>query len=137
MQQEELENNNIISEEIEETPAVSEIDIDEIAKKYAENIRVYLKELKDRGENIHFENINPSELTYDDLIVADKLRKGELTNKEFEEYKKSLQPHYDKLRAEKSATDYHHNDSRCNFEAWVNNEMLKLAYQKKHPEKFH
>ncbi len=112
------------------------IDFGGIAEKYAEEIRSFLWQVKNENKNDHLQYVNPDSLNYDDLIIADKLRKGALTNKEFEEYQKSLEPYYEEMAKRHTASDYGSHDTRSNFIAWVGNIMMNQAYQRKHPEKF-
>ncbi len=107
-----------------------------IAEKYAEEIRAFLWHVKNENKNPHLQDVNPDSLNYDDLIFADKLRKGTLTNEEFEEYKKSLEPYYKEIKKQYTVAEHGFHNTRSNFEAWVGNIMMNHAYRKKHPEKF-
>ena len=117
-------------EPIEITPIKPEIkpevDIDEIAKEYAEKVRDYLRQLKDKKADVHFNDINIDELTHDDLIIADKFRKGILSNIEFQEYCKGLKPYFDlKIKEEKNFKIF--KDSRANLEGWIGNKLMVLT----------
>ena len=92
--------------------------------------------MKNENKNPHLQDINPDSLNYDDLILADKLRKGTLTNEEFEEYQKSLKPYYEEVRKQNPKADHDSHNTRSNFIAWVGNIMMNQAYRIKHPEKF-
>lgn len=114
-------------EPIEITPTKSEINsemdvVDEIAKEYAEKVRDYLRQLKDKKENAHFDDINIDELTHDDLIIADKFRRGILSNVEFQEYCKGLKPYFDLKRKEEKDFKIF-KDSRANLEGWIGNQL--------------
>lgn len=77
------------------------IDLDEVARKYAEELRMEIKELKDRELDIHLKNINPEELTYDDLMIFDKAKKYKLTERDFREYSERLREYFKEADASK------------------------------------
>lgn len=112
------------------------LDFGGIAEKYAEEIRAFLWQVKNENKNPHLRDVNPDSLNYDDLILADKLRKGTLTNKEFEEYQKSLKLYYEEVRKQNPMADHDAHNTRSNFIAWIGNIMMNQAYRIKHPEKF-
>ena len=68
----------------------TDINFDEVAKKYAEELRMEIKELKNRELDLHFKNINPEELTYDDLMIFDRAKKYNLTEQDLKNYSERL-----------------------------------------------
>ncbi len=111
-----------------------EIDSDKIAKEYAEGVRDYLRDLKNRNADIHFESINPDELIYDDLMIADKFRKGNLNEEEFNEYRERLRSYVDSTKRDNGEKFNLLEDSRVNFSAWILNKMIIAKFKEKHPE---
>lgn len=75
------------------------IDLDEVARKYAEGLLMEIKELKDRKLDLHLKNINPEELTYDDLMIFDKAKKYKLTERDFREYSERLREYFKEVDA--------------------------------------
>ncbi|MBU2219051.1 MAG: hypothetical protein ABIG69_03430 [Bacteroidota bacterium] len=67
-----------------------EIDLDDVARQYAENLRSEISELKEKEADPHLEKINPSELIYEDLIIYDKAKKYQLSHHEFQSYLEGL-----------------------------------------------
>ena len=111
-----------------------EIDSDKIAKEYAEKVRERLRDLKNKNADIHFESINPDELTYDDLMIADKFQKGNLSKKEFNEYRERLQSYIDLAKRDNGENFNLLKDSRVNLSAWILNKMIISEFKEKHPE---
>ena len=111
-----------------------EIDSDKIAKEYAEKVRERLRDLKNKNADIHFESINPDELTYDDLMIADKFQKGNLSKKEFNEYRERLQSYIDLTKRDNGENLNLLEDSRVNLSAWILNKMIIFEFKEKHPE---
>ncbi len=111
-----------------------EIDSDKIAKEYAEKVRECLRDLKNKNADIHFESIDPDELTYDDLMIADKFQKGNLSKKEFNEYRERLQSYIDLAKRDNGENFNLLKDSRVNLSAWILNKMIISEFKEKHPE---
>ncbi|PIR44006.1 hypothetical protein COV23_02200 [Candidatus Wolfebacteria bacterium CG10_big_fil_rev_8_21_14_0_10_31_9] len=72
-------------EPIKEKQAL-EIDANKITQQAADNLREKFKEMKDINSDPHMKYIEPSKLTYDDLMIFGKALNHELSSKEFEEY---------------------------------------------------
>ncbi len=115
----------------------TEIDLDEIAKKYAEEVRNSLIEQKEKKTDIHLSKINPEELTYDDLIIYDKFAKGALEESELKEYRDRMHEYFEKRKEEenKKGADFNFlniaNDSRSNFEAMIWNQFQGKKFDEK------
>lgn len=76
------------------------IDPDEIARQYAEKLRAEIIELKEKEIDPHLKNINPEELTYEDLMMYDKAKKYDLTEKECREYMNRMRKDSDQTRTQ-------------------------------------
>lgn len=109
------------------------VDFQKIAKEYSESIRNVIKEYKEKSVDIHFQNINPDELTEYDLAVADKFLKGNLTEEDFEKYKKEVSDYCRKKQENEKHFD-EFVDSRANLRAWISNKILSFEYERRHPE---
>ncbi len=86
----------------------AEIDLDDIAKEYAEKLRSEIFELKEKQADPHLENINPDELTYEDLVIYDKAKKYNLKEHEYKSYEKGLRQYFKEqvnLERKKQADD--------------------------------
>lgn len=115
----------------------SNVDADEIAKKYAENIREALRGQKTKKTDIHFEDINPDDLTNEDLIIFDKFRINALTEKEFNMYRENLGNYFRLQRQIKKEKFNALKDSRSNFSAMIANKiMVKKAEEMLMERKF-
>lgn len=121
-------------EPFKEGEQFSEIDADRIAKEYAETVRDYLRGLKNQKADIHFESIDPDELTYDDLMIADKFTKNDLSEKEFKKYRERLQAYIDSAKEESGDKVNVLENSRVNLSAWILNKMIISKFKEKHPE---
>jgi len=97
------------------------IDLDEVAKKYAEELRAEIQELKNRELDLHFKNINPEELTYNDLMVFDKAKKYNLTEQDLREYSERLKEYFREQKKIKGDQFDMIKDTRSNFIAMVRN----------------
>ena len=97
-------------------------------------MRERLRDLKNKNADIHFESINPDELTYDDLMIADKFQKGNLSKKEFNEYRERLQSYIDLTKRDNGENLNLLEDSRVNLSAWILNKMIIFEFKEKHPE---
>ena len=102
----------------------TDINFDEVAKKYAEDLRVEIRELKDRELDLHFKNINPEELTYDDLIIFDRAKKYNLTEKDLKDYSEKLRDYFKEQRKIKGDQFDMIKDTRSNFVAMIRNMLL-------------
>ncbi len=85
---------SIKEEKPDEEKKEIEIDLDEIAKEYAEKLRGEIEEMKKDNADPHLKYVNPRELTYDDLIIFDKAKKNELTAPEFMDYSERLKQYF-------------------------------------------
>ena len=117
-----------ISQEIIANEAVN-VNLDEIAKEYAEKIRGIVAKEKENQENIHLQDVEPKDLTYDDLIIFDKLLKGNLTNEDDKEYKKyrdNISRYFD-FQQKSNGNDFDiRRDSRANFAAMIRNKIIEI-----------
>lgn len=68
--------------------------MDKITENYDEILREDLWELKNKKIDIHFEDINPDDLTHEDLNIFDKLQKNNLTEEEFNLYRENLKNYF-------------------------------------------
>lgn len=100
------------------------IDLDEVARKYAEELRIEIKELKDCELDLHFKNINPEELTYDDLMIFDRAKKYNLTEQDLKEYSERLKEYFKEQKKTKGDQFDVIRDTRSNFIAMVRNMLL-------------
>jgi hypothetical protein len=110
---------------------------EEIAKQYAEGIRTKLLEIKSNKIDAHFKDINPEELTFEDLMIYDKVSKGNLYDheKEFKEYVGKLNEYFLDQKKLKGNNIDQSDDSRMNFLAFLRNKSLENVYLKRFPEK--
>lgn len=114
-----------IEKQVENIPkSETRIDVDKIAKNYAESVRETLREQKMKKADNHFENIDLDDLTDEDLIIFDKLQKGNLTEEEFNDYRKSLNPYFRQERQLKGDKYNSLKDSRSNFSAMIANKIM-------------
>lgn len=100
------------------------VDLDEVARKYAEELRMEIKELKDHELDLHLKNINPEELTYDDLMIFDKAKKYKLAEQDFREYSERLKEYF---KEQKKTKEEHFDvikDTRSNFSAMIRNMLI-------------
>lgn len=119
-----LKNNNMENLEPQREEKNIGVDLDEVARKYAEGLRMEIKELKDRELDLHLKNINPEELTYDDLMIFDKAKKYKLTERDFREYSERLREYF---KEQKKIREGHFDvikDTRSNFSAMIRNMMI-------------
>lgn len=119
------------------------------AEEYSERIRSWLAKLVEKyhDTDIHlgltdpekpdrYKVLDPYELTHEDLIIADKFRKGELAVEEFSKYQKSIGEYVSKLEKEGRGIREVEENPRQKFEAWIGNEMLNRRFKEKHPERY-
>ena len=84
---------------------------------------------EENQENIHLQDIEPKDLTYDDLIIFDKLLKGNLTNEDDEEYKKYREDvsRYFDFQQKSNGNNFDiRRDSRANFAAMIRNKIIEI-----------
>lgn len=79
----------------------NELDLDEVVKRYAEKLRAEIYELKEKEADPHLKNINPEDLTYEDIMIYDKAKKYKLDKYEFQTYTEGLKIYFDEQRAKK------------------------------------
>ena len=103
--------------------------LDDAAKAQGEQIRIDISEEKEKSNDPHFQNIEPDELSYDDLIVWDKYRKGVLSEKYFFDYYQKLLGGIEKTNEEIKA------DSRRNFAALILNKTIAEQAKRKLKER--
>lgn len=104
------------------------LNLDEIAKRYAEKIREIVAEKKENKENVHFQDVEPKDLTYVDLMMFDKLLKGNLANEDDEEYKNYRQDigRYFYFQQKSKGIDFDiRKNSRANFAAMISNKIIE------------
>lgn len=119
------------------------------AEEYSERVRSWLAKLVEKHHDTdphlgltdpkepgRYKLLDPYDLTHEDLIIADKFRKGELTVEEFSKYQKSIGEYVSNLEKEGRGIREVEEDPRQKFEAWIGNEMLIQLLKKKHPEKY-
>ncbi len=75
-----------------------ELNLDKVAKDYAEKLRSEISELKEKEADPHFKNIDPGELTFDDLMIYDKAKKWQLSEHEFLNYSEGLRQYFKEQR---------------------------------------
>ncbi len=96
-----------------------EVTSDEILREEIREIKETEAEKQKRGEqfDLHFEDINPTDLTSDDLEIYRKFKEKTLTLKEFRQYQ---------------ATFMHKGkeDSRSDFAAWLGNQFTTPEWLK-------
>ncbi len=117
-----------INQEIIANNAIN-VDLDKIAKEYAEKIRGIVAKEKENQENVHLQDIKPKDLTYDDLIIFDKLLKGNLINEDDKEYKKyrdDISRYFDFQQKSKGDSFDIRRDSRANFAAMIRNKIIEI-----------
>ena len=117
-----------INQEIIANNAIN-VDLDKIAKEYAEKIRGIVAKEKENQENVHLQDIEPKDLTYDDLIIFDKLLKGNLINEDDKEYKKyrdDISRYFDFQQKSKGDSFDIRRDSRANFAAMIRNKIIEI-----------
>lgn len=124
-----------IMENLEENTAEKytekNIDLDELAKNYAEKIRQSIVRLKTEESDPHLKNINPSELNHSDLIIFDKLQKGTLSEYELNNHRKSMDSYF-KSQVENKGKNFDiYTDSRSNLLAMVSNRLISQIFDKK------
>lgn len=100
------------------------VDLDEVVRKYAEELRMEIKELKDRELDLHLKNINPEELTYDDLMIFDKAKKYKLTEQDFREYSERLREYFKEQKERREGHFDVIKDTRSNFSAMIRNMLI-------------
>jgi len=103
--------------------------LDDAAKASAEQIRMDISAEKDKSNDPHFQNIEPDKLSYDDLIVWDKYRKGVLNEKYFFDYYQKLLGGIGKTNEEIKA------DSRRNFAVLILNKTIAEEAKRKLEER--
>ena len=103
--------------------------LDDAAKAYGEQIRIDISKEKEKSNDPHFQNIEPEKLSYDDLIVWDKYRKGILSEKYFFDYYQKLLGGIGKTNEEIKA------DSRRNFAALILNKTIAEDAKRKLEER--
>lgn len=108
--------------------------LDEIARNYAETIRDYLQTKKEKEADIHFKDINPKELTFDDLMIFDKYQKNTLTKMEFKSYRERLQDYFNGQKKLKGKDFDYFKDSRSNFFALIQSQIIAKEDNRGHPE---
>lgn len=104
------------------------LNLDKIAKGYAEKVRKLVAEEKENKENIHLQDVEPKDLTHADLIMFDRLLKGNLVSEEDEEYKKYRQDisHYFDFQQKSKGDKFDvRRDSRANFAAMLKNKIIE------------
>lgn len=101
-----------------------DLDLDEVARKYAEGLRMEIKELKDRELDLHLKNINPEELTYDDLMIFDKAKKYKLAEQDFREYSERLKEYFKEQKERREGHFDVIKDTRSNFSAMIRNMLI-------------
>jgi hypothetical protein len=102
---------------------------EEIKKKVA------WKESKESGPayNLHFDDINPFELLEEDLRIFGKFKDKSLTLEEFQQYRESIIEYSKKYHKMEDVL----RDSRCNFQAWLGNQVsTKEWLEKWYPDTF-
>lgn len=114
------------------------IGLDHFHQHEAEEVREVLWKLKAENADVHFEEINPDELTDADLRIAFKYFHGRITQEEYDKYVKINFP--DRLIAKKTTAcrkreiteeAYHEHfkkvfpESRCAFAAWIGNRIAE------------
>ena len=107
----------------------------EIDVKHLEELRDFLYEQKEKRKDPHFDFIDVDKLTDGDLMIFDKLKKHNLTNKEFEEYRNHIKNYINEQENQKGNNFKPQDDSRSNFEAMISNKMVEEEYFRRHPEK--
>ena len=105
--------------------------LDDAARAHGEQIRMGIREEKEKSIGPHFKNIDPDDLNYDDLIVWDRFKKGILTEDYFFKYYHKLLGGIGKTNEEILA------DSRRNFAAMILNKTIAEEARKKKEEKQH
>jgi len=105
--------------------------LDDTARASVEQIRMDISAEKDKSNDPHFQNIEPDKLSYDDLIVWDKYRKGVLSEKYFFDYYQKLLGGIEKTNEEIKA------DSRRNFAALILNKTIAEDAKRKLEEREH
>lgn len=113
--------------------------LDEIAGKYAHELRNELAALKKREEEFdrdfpenlsenesenHLKKINIGDLTHEDLIIFDKFKKNTLTDSEFKDYQNRINEYINLQRGIKKESFKPFADSRENFAAFILNKMI-------------
>jgi len=135
-------------ENLEKNPELKsnvEIELDDIAKEYAEKVRDSLKDQQEKGADtdlfgksgaaeLHMNKIDFNDLTYDDLMIFDKFNKGDLSKEDFDSYGQRLKEYFDKQKEEKGEDFSFFEDSRSNFQAMIRNGLIERTDMKKHPE---
>lgn len=122
---------------------------EDAAEEYANRVRLWLAKLVEKYHDTdphlgltdpnypsRYKLLDPYKLTHEDLIIADKFRKGELTVEEFSKYQKTIGEYISKLEKEGVSIRESEESPRQKFEAWVGNEMLINVLKKKHPDKY-
>lgn len=95
-------------ENLEPSRNETDIDLDSVAKEYAEKLRLEIFELKEKQADPHLKNINPDELTYEDLMIYDKAKKFNLKDYEYKSYEEGLKQYFKEqvnLERKKQADD--------------------------------
>ena len=129
-----MENLEIIKNENFEKKEKVGVNLDKIADDYAKKLRDSLRTQKNAKTDNHFENINPDELTNDDLIIFDKFQKNILADNEFKKYREKLDQYFTSQRQKKGKDFDFFKDSRSNFSAMILNQIINRQIQKKSSE---
>lgn len=106
----------------------------ETEKQNLEKVRAKLWKLKKGNKDAHLEDINPDELTGEDLVIADKFMEGKLSESEFDDYSKDLKFYFSEQREKLGNFDEFH-DSRANLKAWISNKNRIIAFDSDDEEK--
>jgi hypothetical protein len=105
---------------------------EDIAKQYAENLRERLRTQKEQSSDIHLEDINVDKITYQELMMYDKLLKGNLSEKEIDDYRKNvLHKYFDEQEREMGSRFDVRKDSRSNFSSMLLNKIISESLNKR------
>lgn len=112
------------------------IDTGEDLKKHDEKIRTKFWDFKNGEFKFIFKEINPDELTHEDLLAFERVMEDKFTEDEFESYYKTIGLYCESQREKSGSFDEFH-DSRANLRAWISNRILCLdpEYKDSHYKK--